>query len=154
VSENNLLNLSEARVSEQLEQMQKLRELGICPFCPEYLAAYHREPILFQNEYWVVTKNDWPYEGSEIHLLLIHKRHIQSLKEISLEASVSLHSAFDWIMREFHIPGGAFVMRFGEMNYNGATVSHLHAHIVSGSEKNERSEPIKVKIGYKNNPPT
>ena len=40
-----------------------------------------------------------------------------------------------WANKKFKIPGASFIMRFGDHNYTGATITHLHAHIVSGHKQ-------------------
>ena len=40
-------------------------------------------------------------------------------------------------------------MRFGDVEYTGATISHLHAHIIVGGPENSKREDLKVKVGFK-----
>jgi hypothetical protein len=43
----------------------------------------------------------------------------------------SITALSNWAIKEFNIPGGGLTMRFGETVYTGATVCHLHAHLIS-----------------------
>ena len=54
-----------------------------------------------------------------------------------------------WANKKFKIPGASFIMRFGDHNYTGATITHLHAHIVSGHKQKKNSEAIRSSIGFK-----
>jgi ATP adenylyltransferase len=143
------LNMMNARFPEQLSQMKDLEKKGICPFCRKNFEANHREPILREGKNWLVTKNDYPYEGSKLHLLLVYKKHVDSIEKISEKDINELFGHIKWVKKEFKIPGGAFVMRFGDMHYNGATIYHLHSHIITGYKQKSTAESLKIKIGYK-----
>lgn len=149
---NKLLDVENARVPKQKKQMEEILQKGICPFCPEHFKDNHEAPVFFENSYWFITKNDYPYDGAKTHLLIIHKAHIESLSELSMSSMISFHSALQWVNSNFDLPGGTLLMRFGDMSYTGATIAHLHAHIVTGEKKRENTESLKAKIGYKNTP--
>jgi ATP adenylyltransferase len=146
---NKKLNLENARFPEQLNQMEDLAKKGICPFCRKDFEIHHKEPVLREGKNWLVTKNDYPYEGSKLHLLLVYKKHVDSIEKISEKGITELFNHIKWIRKEFKIPGGAFVMRFGDIHYNGASIYHLHAHVIAGYKQNPNSESLKIKIGYK-----
>lgn len=142
------LNLSSARVKHQKKQMEEIAKRGICPFCREYFEEYHAAPILRERKYWLVTKNDYPYEGTEVHLLLVHKKHIEKVSQISKDGFIELLNHLSWIEKKFKIKGASFVLRSGDSEYTGASIAHLHAHLVLGSKQKKSSVPIKVKIGF------
>jgi ATP adenylyltransferase len=124
----------------------KIKEDGVCPFCPERLAKYHKNPILKEGTFWLLTDNMYPYDGAKYHELLIHKVHITSLDKIAPEAWLELKSLVDWFIAEKKIPGGALLMRFGDTAYTGASVTHLHANLISSSGDADR-KPILARIG-------
>jgi ATP adenylyltransferase len=126
--------------------INKITEDGVCPFCPEHLANYHPNPILKEGEYWLYTRNAYPYEGAVHHFLLIHKAHIQAFADITPAAWLELQELINAIAHEHDIPGGAFVCRFGETKYTGASVSHLHAQLISGPGT-EGSQPVLMRVG-------
>jgi len=142
-------NMANARVPEQLKQMEDLQKMKICPFCRKYFEKNHREPILREGKNWLVTKNDYPYEGSRVHMIINYKKHIDSVEKISPQSMIELFSHIRWIKKKFNIRGGAFLMRFGDIKYTGASITHLHAHLISGYKQKKDSESIKQKIGYK-----
>ena len=120
---------------------------GVCPFCPESLAKYHKNPILKEGKFWLLTDNLYPYEGSKYHELLIHKAHITTFAEISKEAWNELNDFITSFTVEKKIPGGTFFMRFGDTRYTGASVGHLHANFVSPDGEDKDRKPIIARIG-------
>ena len=127
--------------------INQIAQDGVCPFCPEHLASYHKNPILKEGDHWLLTNNMYPYEGAKYHALLIHKTHITSLAELSSEAWEELKTLGDWYVAENNIPGGAFMMRFGDTRYTGASVQHLHANFVSSHGENPDRKPILARVG-------
>lgn len=127
--------------------IDRIRKDGVCPFCAENLSKYHPNPILKDGAHWLLTNNAYPYEGAKYHALLIHKKHIVSLAEVSPEAFAELKSLLDWFVAENKIPGGALLLRFGDTRYTGASVSHLHANFVSPDGENSDRNPILARMG-------
>ncbi|MGD1003751.1 MAG: hypothetical protein ABR884_04240 [Minisyncoccia bacterium] len=127
--------------------ISQIQKDGVCPFCPESLAKYHKNPILKEGKFWLLTDNFYPYEGTKYHELLIHKAHITSFAEISKEAWVELNEFIKDFAQENKIPGGTFIMRFGDTRYTGASVAHLHANFVSPDGENKDRKPIIARIG-------
>lgn len=145
----NLLNMRGARLPEQKKKMEYIKKQGVCPFCSKYFKKYHDAPIIKENSSWFLTKNDYPYDGTKIHLLLIHKKHIETIQEISLKAREEMFSLASWTIKKFKISGGGLSMRFGDFKYNGATVAHLHSHIIMGSKEGKGKERLLVQLGFK-----
>lgn len=143
------LKLQNARIPAQANKMKKLIKLGICPFCKENFAKHHDNPILRETKSWIVSKNDYPYDGTKTHILLVFKKHADSFEKISPKEITEFLQNIKWIKKKFKIPGGSLFMRFGDHDYTGATVTHLHAHIISGSKQNKGTEIITTVMGYK-----
>lgn len=142
-------NMRHVRTSEQRAQMEQIAAKGICPFCKEHLERTHRAPILWTGRWWSVTKNDYPYEGSELHYLFIYNKHVETLDGVQPEAFAELMEHVQRASLEHGIPGGTLFMRFGDSDYTGATVAHLHAHLVAGARAGESEDKLKVTVGYK-----
>lgn len=148
-----LLDLNNARVEAQRDKMKKLLAEGKCPFCLEHLEKYHDNPIEWGNSgnYWIVTKNDYPYAPPPTqHYLLIHRDHVEDITDISPDAAIE----FFWIMKDIKrrigVKGATLMMRFGSSNFTGATVSHLHAHVICSEAKTAESKPISTLVGWTN----
>jgi len=127
--------------------IDQIKKDGVCPFCPENLAKYHKNPILKEGQFWLLTNNAYPYEAAKYHILMIHKKHIQKFEEVSPDAWSELRSLIKDFTAEKNIPGGSLVMRFGNTAYTGATVSHLHANLVSPPGEDKDRKPIIARIG-------
>lgn len=139
------------RTSEQKTQFEEINSLGICPFCTEEsFKKFHKGKIIFKNNSWILSTNDTPYKGTKLHLLLVFQgRHLRHLQDLTIEEWVLLKEVLDFASTQFNIDSGAFLMRFGKPGDNGASVEHLHAHIISGAgEMSETAPRIKVKVGY------
>lgn len=143
------INLSHTRTEKQKEVMEQIEKDGVCPFCMEHLKKYHQNPIIKEGKWWIITKNDAPYEGSVLHLLFIYKPHAVRLSEINLKAQEELFQFITWAENYFVIGGGSLLIRFGDTNYTGGSVSHLHAHLIVGGKKKPDADSLKVKVGYK-----
>lgn len=130
--------------------MAQIEQDGVCPFCAEHFAKYHPKPILKETDYWFVTENMSPYEGTTHHFIFVYKpQHTNSLADVSPEASADLHRLAAEICAEYQIAGGGLFIRFGAGGYNGSSVEHLHAQLVTGVEKSDETEGLKVKLSYK-----
>jgi ATP adenylyltransferase len=134
--------------SAYTETIERIRETGECPFCPEHLHREHGLPIIIDGVNWTVTDNKYPYNGSENHVLFVHKEHITTLGEMSVEAWQELQEVLKETTRLRKIGGGTLIMRMGDTDYTGASVAHLHAQLISGSG-NPADEPLLARVGNK-----
>lgn len=144
------LNHKNARTDEQKKLMTKIEEDGVCPFCAEHFRRYHPKPILRENDYWFVTENMSPYEGSKMHFLFVYKPvHATHIEDISPESFADLLKHIQWVTATYGIEGGSFFVRFGNMQYNGSSVAHIHAQLIVGEKQSEGREAMRVKLGWK-----
>lgn len=134
------------RTADQAEIMDQIAEDGVCPFCPENLSRYHKEPIHEEGTYWILTENQWPYEGAKIHLFAIAKNHIELIEELSPEASAELFELFKRGAKKFGIVGGTVAMRFGPTIQYASSVKHLHAHFIEPDVQNPDHPGIKFPV--------
>ena len=125
--------------------IEKIAEDKVCPFCRENLEIYHKNPIIKETDYWILTTNMYPYKNTLHHFLLIHKNHITDSKDIRPEAWTELHHHLNWLTDKYNIPGGTFFMRCGETSHTGASVTHLHAQMVVAD--NTKKEPVLARFG-------
>jgi diadenosine tetraphosphate (Ap4A) HIT family hydrolase len=142
------VNLDNARLEEQRKVMQAIAERGECPFDEENLAKTHGQPILRRGEQWTLTYNQWPYDNTKLHLLAITRYHAHSLGDLRSGAGEELFEHLKWAEDEFFIAAGGLGMRFGNIKLNGATVDHLHAHLIVADPK----KPVDKKIRFKMSP--
>ena len=140
------VNLNNARYDDQRQVMEDIKSDGACPFDEENLAKYHTPPILRQGKYWTITANQWPYEHTRVHLLAIARQHVESIDELDSRAGEELFEHVRWAIKEFQIQFGGLTMRFGDVKHNGASVNHLHAHIIVPDKNKPADAKVKFKI--------
>jgi ATP adenylyltransferase len=143
-----LYHLPAARSDDQRRYMEELERAGVCVFCPEHFEAHHREPIELRGRHWYVTRNDFPYPGTEAHYLIVPHEHVASFDQLPDEAASDLWA----LKRELKArlgdpPATATVERSGDMRLNGGSVSHLHVHFVVLGEA--PAETVRFRVSAK-----
>jgi len=147
---SSFVNLKNARVEEQRKVMEIIQEGGFCPFCPEHISKSRLKPIIKQGKYWHIRENQWPYENTRTHLVIIYNTHVEKLSEINPEAAKELFDLAKWAEDEYQVLGGAIGLRFGDFRLNGGTVLHLHAHIIAADITNRDDpnyQPVRFRVG-------
>lgn len=139
-------NLEVGRHEEQVNQMKDLIDRGICNFCREHIETEQKEPIELETKYWVVKKNDYPYKDTSLHLLLISKEHVNSLANLTEAARHDLTDVIVTVEKQWKLTSYVLGMRAGDMRFTGASVEHLHGHLVVGDTSNPNHEPIRFKM--------
>jgi diadenosine tetraphosphate (Ap4A) HIT family hydrolase len=148
MAKSKLMDLDNARTAEQLELMRRIEEDGVCPFCREHLELYHPKPLIRENGSWVATENISPYSNTRLHLLVVYTRgHIEEPSDLDDQACVEYFEMVSWATREYEIPGGGVLLRFGATEYSAGSVHHLHFHIIVPDYGAEGYQPVRAKIG-------
>lgn len=149
-SDNTHVNLSNAgRPGDDTYRkvIEQIQSDAVCPFCPNQLTKYHKNPIIKEGALWTLTTNMYPYKNAKYHFLLILKSHKTDTKELSKEEWSELHEHINWLTETNNIPGGSFMMRCGDTSMTGASVTHLHAHLITPDFNNPEREPIMARLG-------
>ncbi len=133
--------LPHARHADQREVMEDLARRGICNFCPQNRSAGGLREPLWRGKYWVLVPNRWPYDFTTLHLLAIPERHTWMLSELTAEEWVEFRTLIAWAEVAYRLEGGSIGIRFGNPALTGATVEHLHAHLIV-------ADPDVAKPGY------
>ena len=149
--ENKYIHMNTLRREDQKEVMEEIQEQGHCPFCRENLEKYHKNPIIKEGKFWVLTDNQWPYKNIKQQLLAIYREHIEHISKMEPEAGKELVEMFQEEAQKRNIPGGGIAIRFGknpEKGNYGSSVLHLHAHMIEPDlEKLEKTEAWRFKFG-------
>jgi diadenosine tetraphosphate (Ap4A) HIT family hydrolase len=140
--ENKHVDLDNARDGIYKDTIKKIQESAICPFCEEHLTKIHPNPIE-EKKYWVVTNNAYPYKPTKQHILIIHKKHIDNINDLNPDAWIELFEIIKEENIKRDIKGGTYMMRFGETKYTGASVTHLHCHIIQSNPDDSSYDPKK-----------
>ncbi len=127
--------------------ISKIRKDGVCPFCPEQLANYHTNPILRETRHWKATDNMYPYKAARHHVLFIYNKHITHVSEMEDEAWAELFGLYKEEIARRNIEGGTLLFRFGDTRYTGASVGHLHAHLIQSNPDDPEYKTIKQFTG-------
>lgn len=138
------INPTAARGAEQQAQYQAILESGVCPFCPEHYGTFPLQTApVAESDHWFVIDNMRPYEFTELHRVVIARRHITLPEELSDEEWVDLlRSHLQRERIERNLGYGAVGMRFGDPQKTGASVNHLHAHLIVPDEEVVSSENV------------
>jgi diadenosine tetraphosphate (Ap4A) HIT family hydrolase len=141
------VDLDNAREDDQKKVMQEIFDADHCPFCLENLRKYHKQEVLREGKFWMLTSNQWPYKFTKVHLLAIYKEHATKLSDLNPDSGKELLELLQWAEKKFKIVGGGFVMRFGDTNYSAGTVNHLHIQFIQPDISHSKFEPVRIKLG-------
>jgi ATP adenylyltransferase len=152
VTRKQRVDTKNAVVVKRSDYVHTLTEIvagGFCPFCEEHLFKHHRRPLIYKSAHWLVTENSWPYKGSRFHILFIARTHIEKTEDLSSAMWADLQKLYKKIVREKKTKGATLFIRSGDTKITGASVNHLHAHLVVGSPRTKSAEPITALVGFK-----
>lgn len=136
----NLYQLGNYRTDEQLADMLALERAGVCVFC------HLDQEILHRTEHWTVTPNEFPYPGTRLHLLLVPHEHVPDLLDLSPSAQTDFWSVLGWIRAEYRLEFYGLGARCGDCARTGATIVHVHAHVIVGDVEKPDHEPVRMKL--------
>lgn len=145
------VDLRNAEIVPRDDYVQVIKSIigeGKCPFCRENLERHHKKPILEEDEYWIVTENAWPYEGSDRQFLLISRKHIESIEDLLLVEQLAFFTALKRLTQAEHLTGFTVLWRSGDTDMTGASVSHLHAHVIVGHPRADDAPRITGLVGF------
>jgi len=154
MADNRFISMGAVRREAQRAVMEEINKEGHCPFCIENLEKYHKNPILKEGTFWLLTENQWPYAKAKQQLLAIYKTHIEHISEMDPEAGKELIERFAEEAEKRNIEGGGIAMRFGSSEHGnyGSSVLHIHAHLIEPDlEALGESEAWKFKFGQPKN---
>ncbi len=146
---SSFVNEQNAKRGHYAGVIKDIAEKAVCPFCPDQLVNFHKNPIR-KHGHWIVTNNMYPYKPVKQHVLLIHEEHIEHANEISSSAWAELREVIEQETTDRNMIGGALTMRFGDTRFTGASVAHLHAHLVQSDPDASDYDPeqgLRVRIG-------
>lgn len=140
-----LVDPRNARTDGYREIIEEIVSEKVCPLCPPM--KWHPNPILEDDGKWLITANSNPYKDTEHHLLIIKRTHIETLDDLSADDMKSVLNLAKWATGEFNIRGGGLTIRFGDTLYTGATIKHLHAHLIVPKVEGDQVSPVYFPIG-------
>lgn len=131
-----------AKSEDYKEILNAIEKTAKCPFCKENF-KYHRKKILRSEKGWVITESSWPYKNTRFHFLIIPEEHRESFEELNSADFAALSELVKWAIKKYKLKGGGLALRFGDSLYTGATVCHLHFHLmVPMTDKKRKSAKV------------
>lgn len=141
LSDEELFCLEGCRTYKQYYSMRQGFERQICAFC-------HPDPelnrIVWQDDWMMVWHIHEKFMRTELrlHILIVPKRHVRFMADLSVAEWVSLGFATEWTKQHFNYSGGLFHARDGDMQKNAGTVPHLHINIFEPNGNGEVRVPV------------
>ncbi len=126
--------------------LKEIEGEGVCPFCPETF-KWHTKPILQRHGNWLITENFNPYTNAAYHFIVVGKQHKEQLGEMTLSDWAEINWLLLWAIKKYKLKGGGVTMRFGATEYTGATVCHLHAHLIVPKRVRGKTKAVYFPIG-------
>lgn len=142
-------NATVVKRSNYADTLDAIVKEGFCPFCEQNLFKHHPKSLLYSSKYWLVTENAWPYEGARFHFLLIARTHAEKTEDLPPAGWTDLHALYKKLVKRHELSGATLMIRSGNTKITGASVNHLHAHLVVGSPRTKRTKSIKALIGFR-----
>ncbi|MBU4350801.1 HIT domain-containing protein [Candidatus Parcubacteria bacterium] len=136
------VNLESAKNKEYRRVLKEIVKTDKCPFCKENL-KYHRKPEIKRKASWSLTENSWPYKNARYHLIILGNKHKVDFSELTKKDLEEVAYLTRWAIKKYNIKGGALTVRFGEANITGASVSHLHFHLIS-PQRDSKTKKVKI----------
>lgn len=142
------VNIHNARKGEYKKVIEEIATTGKCPFCKENF-KYHKKPIYQRKGKWFLTNNSWPYKNTKNHLIILGDQHKENFSDLTKKDLESVGYLVNWAIKKWKIKGGGIAMRFGETDYTGASVSHIHMHIICPEidKRTKRAKTVNFPIG-------
>jgi ATP adenylyltransferase len=142
------VNIKNARKGEYKQVIEEIALTGKCPFCKENF-KYHKKPIIKRKNDWLLTKVSWPYKNTNCHLIILGEKHRENILQLKNKDIEDVFFLAKFAIKKYKIKGGALAVRFGNTEYTGASVSHLHFHLISPeiNKKTKKSKTVNFPVG-------
>jgi ATP adenylyltransferase len=134
------------RTAEQLAEMRRLEAAGLCLFCPDSLSRHATQQILLQTRHWSVTPNEFPYPGTLLHLLLVPSQHAADMLDLDQEVQQDFWPVLRAVRDRYHLSYYGLGIRNGDCRFTGATIRHVHAHVLVGDTDPENGAVVRMRF--------
>ena len=135
-----------ARTPDQVAEMRRLDAAGICLFCPDGLARHPPERIVLRTRHRTALRNDFPYPGTRLHLLLVPRQHATDLTGLPAAAQQDFWQALAALVRDHQLTYYGLGVRNGDCRYTGASLAHVHAHLLAGDPGPASAAPVRMRF--------
>ncbi len=133
---------------EYRDELLRLKAEGMCPFCWEYFSKRYAEQVIRHEGNCFLAILSFPYKDTDHHLMIIPDEHKEFPEDFTTEEWGDILILLNIAIEMFDVPGGAIAMRFGDPRHTGATVLHLHMHIIVPQlGEDDRAKLVNFPIG-------
>ncbi len=134
------VDVKHAWTPEYKKVLEEINESGECPapFCKDK-GNGHKHSIEYRTNWWKVTRNTFNYQNALHAFLIIPVNHIENFSELTTEEWKDLRNVIRYLIKRYDLKGYSLVWRMGEKSHTGASVSHLHAHLICGNQRPDKN---------------
>lgn len=136
-----LYHPANARLPDQIERMRRLEAAGVCVFCTD-----DDPDVVLRERDWVVRHNAFPYRGTRLHLLIVPRRHVTDLLDLSDAELAGFWTVGRTLRGRYDLGFYGLGARCGDCRYTGGTIAHVHVHLVVGDVDDPAHEPVRLKL--------
>jgi ATP adenylyltransferase len=144
-----IVDTTNARTDEYAKVLHQITADGKCPFCWENFAQYSRsryQPSK-DTDSWYIVRNSWPYPYALCHFLIISKRHILSLQDVTAGDWLEVQKLIAFLVDEYALTGFGLVARSGNPQVTGATILHFHWQFIVPNKEEDPKTYVSFPIG-------
>ena len=138
-----LYHLGNARRGDQAERMRELEAAGVCVFCP---GAPDEPDVVLEDRDWIVRHNAYPYRGTRLHLLIVPRRHVTDLLDLTDAELAGFWTVGRTLRERYDLGFYGLGARCGDCRHTGGTIAHVHVHLVVGDVDDPAHEPVRLKL--------
>lgn len=131
LSENSFVDIANCRSTKQQETYLKIYRENYDPFAERSSIEALGNEIFDESDHWITIKNKhYKHTDRKHHLVVILKRFIKTPDDLTEEEILDAFKVIRELNKTLQISGGAILMRYGDTRLSGASVKHLHFHVV------------------------
>ena len=135
-----------ARYADQAERMRALEAAGVCLFCPDQVDELGDPDVVLREHDWVVRRNAYPYRNTRLHLLVVPRRHVADLLDLTDEELAGFWSVGRALRERYDLAFYGLGARCGDCRYTGGTIEHVHVHLLVGDVDDPEHAPVRLKL--------
>jgi diadenosine tetraphosphate (Ap4A) HIT family hydrolase len=135
-----------ARYAAQAERMRELEAAGVCLFCPEHVDDPDDADVVLRERDWVVRRNAYPYRNTRLHLLVVPRRHVADLLDLTDAELAGFWSVGRALRARYDLSFYGLGARCGDCRYTGGTIEHVHVHLLVGDVDDPEHAPVRLKL--------
>ncbi len=110
---------------DTLVKFQKMIDSCECCFCGEV-----DNVSVGETTHWRVVHNIFLYTGARLHLLILPRRHVTKMSELTPGEFLDFSEAVRLAEKSFPMLRNGYGVAWRQGEHGGVTVMHLHVHLI------------------------